>query len=130
MGSTMRRVAIATTLLLACVVRLGEAQVSTGNLAGVVEDQTGGVVPGVHVQVLDAAGHVQAGTVTGRDGAFALRDVPAGPATVQAELQGFRRASASVRIVAGRVTAVPRFVLEIAGVTQEVTVGPDRTAVS
>ena len=56
--------------------------------------------------------------------------VPAGPYTVRANLSGFKTASASVRVVAGRTAHAPKLVLEIAAVTQEVTVGPDRLGVS
>ena len=126
----MRCSVLAAVLLFACAGRPAGAQVAVGRLAGTVEDQTGGVVPGVHVVVLDAAGHAWGDILTGPDGAYAFANVPAGPATVQAEFEGFRRASRSVRVVAGRLTTVPRLVLEIAGVAQDLTVGPDRTAVS
>jgi len=63
LGSTVYRHALLGTRrssLFACAVRPAGAQVAVGRLAGTVEDQTGGVVPGVHVLVLNAAGHAWA----------------------------------------------------------------------
>jgi hypothetical protein len=72
-------------------VALLTSEVAEGMLIGRVTDAAGAPLPGATILLEGAAGRRTA--VADRSGTFAMPDVPAGPVTVTAQLQGF----ASVR---------------------------------
>ncbi|HVO10713.1 MAG TPA: carboxypeptidase regulatory-like domain-containing protein [Vicinamibacteria bacterium] len=87
---------------------------AAGQRSGVVVDQTSAPVPGVTLQVVEAASPT-ASTVSGADGTFVLPNCPAG-ATVTATLPGFDATSVACADAA-------RIVLKLAALTatEEVT---------
>lgn len=97
--------------------------VTTGTLTGVVSDQQGGVLPGATVSAV----HTPTGTtyeaVTAADGRFSLLNVRVGgPYQLTVALSGFRTASLpNLTVRLGEETEAP-VTLEIAAVTETVTV--------
>src|SRR5690606_11336224 len=93
------------------------------SLTGVVVDAQGGALPGAVVTVQ----HVQTGatseTSTGPDGRFSLAGLqPGGPYTVTVTMGGFAQAERrDVFLTAGETASVD-FELELAGLTEEVSV--------
>ena len=61
-----------------------------GNIQGTVFDQTGGVIPGAAVTVLDVARGVSRPLTTDNAGQYVAVNVTPGTYTVRAEAKGFR----------------------------------------
>ena len=125
--STVRRTAGATSVLCVAVLlatspTTASGQANTGELAGVVRDESGGVLPGATV----SATHVESGfaveRITGVDGRFYMASLPIGEWTVAAELPGFRRVvQTGIFLDLGRTIDLA-FQLDLGQLTEEVTV--------
>ena len=72
------------------------AQGTTATLSGIISDQTGAVIPGVRVAVINLAQGFQRATVTGTEGTFIVPLLPPGNYTVKAEHEGFNTAEMSI----------------------------------
>jgi iron complex outermembrane receptor protein len=68
----------------------------TGAVVGTVRDTAGGPVVGAKIEVIGTAF-----TLTGADGRFFLREIPAGPVRVRAQAFAFRPDSADLLVPAG-----------------------------
>src|SRR4029079_17134886 len=66
------------------------AQQTTGTLQGRVEDNTGGVLPGVNVEAVQADTGYSRTAVTDTQGVYRLTSLPVGRYTIKVELSGFR----------------------------------------
>ncbi len=76
---------------LALIVSAAPARAQTGaTLAGVVQDATGGVLPGVIVVVRNVSTDATRQATSGVDGRFTIAGLPAGNYEVRSELNGFR----------------------------------------
>ena len=97
--------------------------VTTGSLSGVVTDQQGGVLPGVTVTAVHTPTGAAYEGVTDADGRFSLPNVRVGgPYRVTAQLGGFRqREVTDVQVALGSQREV-NFELQLATVTETVTV--------
>ena len=93
-------------------------------VSGVVQDQTGAVLAGATVVLLDAGGHVVQSSTTDSVGSFRFEAVPAGQYELTARYEGFKPAAMRVRSN-GKTPLSQRLVLAIADVAQEVTVGAE-----
>ena len=98
------------------------AQTNTGEIAGVVRDVQGGVLPGVVV----AAVHLESGTrierTTNSQGRYLLPSLRIGTYSIISQLSGFKRATRSdVTIMLGQQLQID-LVMEVGGVAEEVTV--------
>jgi hypothetical protein len=77
--------------VLALMITAATAFAQTGaTLAGVVQDATGGALPGVTITVRHVSTGATRQVVSGDDGRFALAGLPAGDYEVRSELKGFR----------------------------------------
>ena len=119
----MRKAHLLATLALAVGVEMpGSAQTNTGEIAGIVRDAQGLVLPGVTV----VAEHVTTGGKTARTtderGRYFHPYLRVGPYVVTAELQGFRRGVRDgVVLQVGQVVSLD-FTLEVGGMTEEIRV--------
>ncbi len=100
------------------------AQTNTGEIAGVVIDASGGVLPGVTI----TARHPASGTVVersvGADGRFYLPALRAGQWDISASLSGFEpQTRAGVSVTIGRTLSL-EFTLAVKGLTEQVVVQP------
>ncbi len=84
---------IAVLLLLAST---GFAQSTLGSVTVAVTDQSGAVVPGATVKLVEIASNVTRAGTTGADGNHVFSGVPAGNYIVTVTAQGFREARSSV----------------------------------
>jgi Carboxypeptidase regulatory-like domain len=105
-----------------CSAPLLAAQINTGEISGVVRDGQGGVLPGASV----VAEHVESRTRTSRftdgQGRFLLPSLRVGTYILTTELSGFRRVVRSaITLELGQQLQMD-LVLEVGGVTEEVTV--------
>ena len=82
---------VALSLLVALLALPGTtyAQSMTGSLSGSVVDESGGVIPGADVTVINEASKGVRRSVTNADGFFAFASLPAATYTVQVSIAGF-----------------------------------------
>jgi iron complex outermembrane recepter protein len=93
---------------------------TAGQLAGVVRDTTGSVLPGVTVTVAGAALPAPRTVVTDEHGRFALDSLPAGRHLVTASFRGFEPWSTEVDV--GEMGAALDVVLALSALSERVTV--------
>ena len=104
------------------------AQQSGVSLEGVVVDASGARVPGVSVILRDRDQGVTEATVSGADGAFALRGLaPSEQYELEVEAGGFARAEQHVELLQNANVEVQ---LEIGGVREAIVVEADAPAVA
>ena len=73
------------------------AQVTTGSLSGLIEDESGGVVPGATVEAVHEPTGTRYTAVSGNEGLFLLLNIRVGgPYSVTATLSGFKPGRSSV----------------------------------
>jgi hypothetical protein len=90
-------------------------------VSGVVQDQTGSVLPAATVELVSASGAVVQTTIADGAGAFRFERVTPGAYELRAGYEGFKPATAKLR-VGTRAPGSQRLVLGLADLTQEVTV--------
>ena len=78
-------------LIVFCSLAVVSAQTNTGEIAGLVLDSSGGVLPGVSVSAVHAASGFELQRVTNDQGHFLLPELPVGEYTLTIELPGFNR---------------------------------------
>lgn len=97
-------------------------QVTTGSVQGVVSDSSGGVIPGVHLELVSAATNAVHTARSGDSGAYVFHLIPPGRYTLRASFQGFRAAQVNgIDVEIGRNTIIP-IVLQPGEVTQSIEV--------
>ncbi len=101
MGIVQRLTYTLALAALACSTAFAQG---TGTISGVVVDETGGVLPGVTVD-LHAEG-MEHTAVTDGVGAFRIEGIPAGPADVTFKLINFTNVRRTVRVAAGQTVTV------------------------
>ncbi len=112
-------IAIAALLLMA---GSAWAQVTTANLAGVVQDATGAVIPGAPVQLTEVNSGVTYNAETSATGEFSFRALPTGTYTLDITAPGFRGYRATgIRLVAS-ANVRQTHTLELGQVTETVEV--------
>src|SRR5882672_8365733 len=97
-------------------------------VSGIVQDQTGAVLPAATVELVNAAGAVVQTATADAAGAFRFERVAPGQYELRAGYEGFKPATARLR-VGTRAPSSQRLVLDLAGLTQEITVSNAATEV-
>src|SRR5262245_2596642 len=95
---------------------------------GVVQDQTGAVLAGASVTLVDSNGATQT-TTADEAGAFRFESVVPGTYQLRATFEGFRPASSRIRVGAP-APAAQTLVLDLAAISQEITVRDGDTDVA
>ncbi len=110
-------------LILFCATATFAGAQSTASVAviGVVQDQTGAVLPSATVELVNPAGAVVQTATTDQAGGFRFERVAQGQYELRAGYAGFKPATTKVR-VGPRPPSSQRLVLDLAGLTQEITV--------
>jgi hypothetical protein len=104
-----------------------DAQFDRGQIAGVVRDQQGGVIPGATVTAMHLGRRISTTVVTNETGYYIFANLQPGAYDVSAELEGFKKAvTAGVQLDAGAkvsldVTLQPGTITEAVTVTAEAT---------
>jgi len=98
------------------------AQEATGRVAGTVYDQTGAVVPGVHIVVTNTATHIARDTTTDKSGSYQILSLPIGDYTVSADHKGFTPVTTSASTLEINQTLKIDIKLQVGSETQTVTV--------
>ena len=97
---------------------------SRGQIQGVVKDQSGAVVSGSTVTLINAQQGVYGTTQTDAEGRFSFADVPVGTYVVETTRKDFASRRVSAQVSAGDTTDVTA-VLEVIPITDQVTVTAD-----
>jgi hypothetical protein len=114
-----RVIGIFLALLLAIASAPAMAQETTGAIEGNVKDSSGGLLPGVTVQVVGPSGTLVA--VTDDRGEFRFPRLPSGRYTVKATLDGFAPNTKTVDLTVGSTNRA-EFTLAVGAVTETVEV--------
>ena len=93
MDTRMYRLALAMSLAVLLLPAGARAQTSTGKIVGVVQDTSGGVLPGVSIVVRNVGTGAARDTVSDDRGQFEISNLAPGRYQLEAELQGFRKFS-------------------------------------
>src|SRR5262245_14721009 len=98
------------------------AQFDTAQVSGVIQDGSGGVLPGVDVVLVSAGTGTERRAVTNESGLYSFPNVPVGDYRVNAMLSGFNPAARTgVRVNAG-VNIRVDIRLEIGGIAESVQI--------
>ncbi|MGH9354052.1 MAG: carboxypeptidase-like regulatory domain-containing protein, partial [Terriglobia bacterium] len=99
-----------------------DAQVLYGSMSGTVTDQSGAVVPGAAITIINENTHLTRNTTTGTAGDYRVIDLPAGTYTLTVTAKGFKTVSKTgIEISIGSVSG-QNISLSLGAVTQAVTV--------
>jgi hypothetical protein len=96
--------------------------VSSAAVQGVIRDQTGAVLSGARVELDTDTGVSVATTTTDAKGEFHFDGVAPGRYLIRAAFEGFRPSTSSLRVIARRAPPFQAIVLDLAAVSQDVTV--------
>ena len=99
------------------------AQRMTAELTGTVVDESGGVIPGADVVLINQASKSERRSVTNADGFFNFAAVPAGTYTIQVSLQGFQTYEVTgIGLGAGDSRTLRNMPMKVATVAETVSV--------
>ncbi len=116
--------AVGISILLVCVVLSVpvSAQTNTGEIGGIVRDESGGVLPGATVIATHLGTGFTVQRVTDANGRFFMSSLPIGEWEIAAELSGFSRSvQVGVELQIGRTLDL-QLQLNLGQITEEVTV--------
>lgn len=126
---TRRFLAALCVLQLALLLPVIAYAQATGQINGVVTDASGGVLPGVTVEVTNIATGVARTVVTGSDGLYAVPLLQPGDYNVRASLEGFRTVLRERVRVTVAETARVTLQMEVGAVSETVSVVATATLV-
>ena len=130
MHNRLRRLGLALVAFTLAVTFPATAQVSTSRLDGVVQDESGAVVPKAKIVAVNEQTQVRSETTSNADGQYVFPSLQPGRYTISAEAAGFRKAIVSAVELNVSVTVTQRFKLEIGQVTESVVVEGEALRVS
>ena len=114
---TSKRTVIAV-LLLASV----PAMAQTGGVTGAVKDQSGAVLPGVTISIINTGTNAERTAITDERGDYTLTLLPIGVYRIQAELSGFKTGIAeNIKVNANDRLRID-FTLEVGAVNEQLVV--------
>ena len=113
--------AFATAMLLVVGVSASGAGQGAGTISGTIEDESGGVLPGVTVTATNTGTGGTRTAVTNGQGRYEITNLPAGRYDVRGVLPGFSSDAATVTVAAGG-SALVDMSLAIAPLAETVTV--------
>ena len=107
----------------------GSAQVSTATLNGTVTDNTGAVIPGARILVVQRQTNFTTETVSGPDGSFRVPSIPVGPYVVRVSKEGFSKyEQGGIVLTVGQVATL-QVAMSVGAQTQDVVVTAEAPAV-
>jgi len=125
-GIPFRRMALLAVPVLALLLAMPGttyAQRTTAELNGTVVDESGGVIPGADVLLINENSRTESRSVTNSDGFFAFSAVNAGTYTVQISLQGFSTYEVTgIPLNAGDSRSLRDLPLKVAAMAETVSV--------
>jgi hypothetical protein len=122
----MRRILLAVAVI-ACIASPAFAQ--TGQINGLITDNTGGVVPGAIVKATEAATGLSRDTVTGADGRYTFTSLRPTTYTISAELTGFQTSQRTGVVLQANQNATVNIKLELGNLAETITVSGESPTV-
>ncbi|HZT77975.1 MAG TPA: carboxypeptidase-like regulatory domain-containing protein, partial [Vicinamibacterales bacterium] len=101
-----RRGIMFSLVFLVAMATSGAAQTFRGGISGRVVDSTGAVLPGVSLTATNTATSASRTTTSSATGDFSFPDLPLGPYTVEAALQGFQTVKMAVEVTVSRISSI------------------------
>jgi hypothetical protein len=123
----MRRVLFATLVLALFVASPALAQ--TGQINGVITDNTGGVVPGATVKALETATGLSRDTVTGADGRYIFTSLRPTTYDISVEIAGFKPSQRKGVLLQANQNLTVSFSIELGTLAETVTVSGESPTV-
>jgi len=118
---------LGVALLLSSLAVSAYAQAPSGEISGLVTDESGSVLPGVRVTLTNQATNAMRVVVTNESGLYVMPAVPPGRYTLKAELEGFRtveRADIGVQVGSSNRIALAMAVGQLTEIVQVVGGAP------
>ena len=115
-------VCLVASVLLVMTPTTASAQTNTGEIGGIVRDESGGVLPGTTLVAVHPASGFAAERVADGDGRFFFSSLPIGEWELKAELLGFNRVVQSAIVLEIGQTLELSFSLSLGQLTEEITV--------
>src|SRR6185503_1845019 len=123
----MNRHVLATILLVLAAASPALAQ--TGQINGVITDNTGAVVPGATVKALEVATGLSRDTVSGADGRYTFTAMRPTTYDITAELTGFRTSQRKGVLLQANENLTVNFGIELGTLAETVTVSGESPVV-
>ena len=101
---------------------LGWAQLSTASLNGTIQDNTGAVISGAKIAVVQTETNFTAEAVSGADGAFRVSSLPVGPYVIRVTKDGFKDYEQTGIVLTVGQIATLQISLTVGSATQNVVV--------
>src|SRR5437773_10665517 len=127
MGVKMRRL----LFVLCCAVAFATPAFGqqTGQINGVITDNTGGVVPGATVKAVEVATGLSRDTVTGADGRYTFTSLRPATYDITAELPGFRTSQRKGVLLQANENLTVNFAIELGTLAETITVSGESPVV-
>ena len=94
----------------------------TGQINGVITDNTGAVVPGAAVKAVEVATGLSRDTVTGADGRYTFTSLRPTTYNITAELTGFRTSHRTGEVLQANQNLTVNIAIELGNLAETVTV--------
>ena len=115
------RAPLPATFLLALLIA-GNALAQTGQINGLITDNTGAIVPGVTVKAVDATTGLSRDTVTGVDGRYVFTGLRPTTYDITAEIPGFRTSQRKGVLLQANENLSVNLGIEVGAIEESVTV--------
>jgi hypothetical protein len=125
----MRFSVIVAVVLLFATASLAAAQITSATISGSIKDETGGVLPGVDVEVKNVDTGLIRSAVTDANGYFTVPGLPPGKYETRASLQGFRTGVQSNIALQVAQQAGLNMVLKVGATEETITVSGESALV-
>src|SRR5919204_4179315 len=124
----IRRASVASSLLIALLL-VRPALAQTGQINGVITDNSSAVVPGVTVKAIEVATGLSRDTVTGVDGRYIFTALRPTTYDITAEITGFRSSQRKGVLLQANENLTVNFAIELGTISETITVAGDSPVV-
>jgi hypothetical protein len=125
----MRRIFFAVWSLFLALLVASPALAQTGQINGVITDNSGGIVPGVTVKAVEVATGLSRDTVTGTDGRYTFTSLRPTTYDITAELTGFRTSQRRGVLLQANENLTVNFSIELGTLAETITVAGESPTV-
>src|SRR5262249_13766104 len=116
-------------VLFAALLVAAPALAQTGQINGLITDNTGAVVPGASVKAVETATGLARDTVTGADGRYVFTSLRPTTYDITAELSGFRTSQRKGVLLQANENLTVNFAIEVGAIAETVTVSGESPTV-